>query len=166
MSDRGSCDEQDKRIAALIVKGKAAIDAERARRRQTFDSDINAWQQACSEWRAIREAGRCSTEELKRVSMNLSRKKGFWGKFRRITHLMGWVFHEGRCVYCQADLVYGDYISCGLASTDHLVPKSRRSESFDPDGNWENLVPACSRCNGLKRHQDPSSEEGPTKIPS
>jgi 5-methylcytosine-specific restriction endonuclease McrA len=136
------------------------IEEERKKRNAFFEADRTAWREALRSWEQTLSEGIPPNEiELCRIAKALKKKKGFWGKFKIVEHLMGWLFHKGLCAYCRADLIKPYYIIGGLATTDHLIPKSNRS---DLDKDWLNAVPACSRCNGLKRHSDPASEEGPT----
>lgn len=50
-----------------------------------------------------------------------------------------WHRDFGECQYCQKS------VTIATATIDHVVPKSRGG-----DHTWENLVIACSKCNGKK----------------
>ena len=107
---------------------------------------------------ALREAEQASQpreQDLRRIAEGLIRRNrpGFWSRFSRIEHLVGWLRHRGTCVYCGKDLVAGQYIRYGWATTDHLMPQSKYP---DLDQCSLNTVPACSACNCLKRDMDPS----------
>jgi 5-methylcytosine-specific restriction endonuclease McrA len=146
-----------------IRRAHDLIEEERKRRHASFETDRTAWREALSGWRQTSSGGGLTDEvKLCQIAKDLKKRGGFWGKFKIVEHLMGWLFHEGICVYCRADLIEADYITVGLATTDHLIPRVKRP---DLDKDWLNAVPACSRCNGLKRHSDPTSEEGPTTAP-
>ena len=64
---------------------------------------------------------------------NLSNKKN------RPTKKALWYRDLGKCQYCSKE------VNIGSATLDHVIPKSRGG-----DHTWENLVIACSKCNGKK----------------
>jgi len=94
---------------------------------------------------------------LRRVAEDLQREGRYWKLFGRIEHLMGWLYDEGKCVYCGTELVETGHTISGLASTDHLLPKHNRPEL---DEDPLNAVPACSTCNHVKGQWDPNKSEG------
>jgi 5-methylcytosine-specific restriction endonuclease McrA len=93
-------------------------------------------------------------DKYRRVAVDLRKKGGYWGEFP-IADLMGWMLHQGRCVYCDAHLADGHHVTNRLGGTDHLLPKTKYPELRDDPLN---LVPACGGCNGLKRDWDPNTE--------
>jgi 5-methylcytosine-specific restriction endonuclease McrA len=143
-----------------IRRGCELVEEARKRRHASFEMDRTAWYEALSAWKDWQQNSTRSLQqdelELRRIAKALKKKKGYWATFNIVEHLMGWLLHEGQCVYCKTDLIKADYITVGLATTDHLIPRIKRP---DLHKDWLNAVPACSRCNGLKRHADPTSEE-------
>lgn len=57
---------------------------------------------------------------------------------------------HGKCAYCECKPAVGGY-----AEVEHFLPKSRYPAlAFD----WDNLLPACRRCNDAKLDLDPRAE--------
>jgi HNH endonuclease len=68
--------------------------------------------------------------------------------------LQAFIRDGGCCVYCGKEVLkeFG-LVFCG----DHLLPKSVYPDLAQ---NVDNLVPACSECNLIKHHYDPSEKNG------
>ena len=64
---------------------------------------------------------------LKDIASKRPTKKGLWAR------------DNGTCQYCEKQ------VNISVATIDHVIPKSRGG-----DHTWENLVIACSKCNGKK----------------
>jgi len=102
---------------------------------------------------------------LKDTAEWLSGQTEYWGSFRvnrkdkpePLAHLMGWLKHEGHCVYCGKNLVGDAETLRHAATTDHLLPKGEYPEL---DSDPLNAVPACGVCNSLKRAYDPNKHLG------
>ena len=88
---------------------------------------------------------------LREAAERLRRSGGYWGTFRKVEHLMGWLFEQGKCVYCCTDLI----TNRNQATTDHLLPWSKYQ---DLDKHALNAVPSCTYCNQLKGGWDPNSD--------
>ena len=58
---------------------------------------------------------------------------------RRPTKKMLWLRDSGTCQYCSKK------VTCSKATIDHVIPKSKGGQH-----TWENLVIACTKCNGKK----------------
>jgi HNH endonuclease len=97
-------------------------------------------------------------DELRMVAGDLQQQGQYWRSFKRIEHLMGWLYDKGKCVYCDEDLVEKGHTITGSATTDHLLPKRKYIQLDDEPLN---AVPACSACNHLKGQWDPN-ERGDT----
>jgi hypothetical protein len=101
-------------------------------------------------------------EQLRQTALWLQGKGGYWGTFLCIEPLMGWLNHNGFCVYCNAYLIDGSHMTGGLATTDHLLPKENYpaldfTNGALPFRDYLNAVPACVGCNCLKRSWDPNT---------
>ena len=89
---------------------------------------------------------------LRQVAEELRRQGPYWRTFRPVEHLMGWLYDEGKCVYCDVNLVPA-HTKARSATTDHLLPKGQYPELHtDP----LNAVPACADCNHTKGTWDPN----------
>lgn len=96
-------------------------------------------------------------DKHRRFAENLQKKGGYWGLFPT-ADLIGWLLHEGKCVYCDTPLVDTYHMTNGLGGTDHLLPKIKYPELRDDPLN---LVPACAGCNGIKRNWDANEQFSP-----
>ena len=65
--------------------------------------------------------------KIKDMALKRPTKKSLWNR------------DGGKCQYCEKQ------VSISIATIDHVVPKSRGGGH-----TWENLVIACSKCNGKK----------------
>ena len=136
----------------FIENAKAYIARQREASERCFTKNKDDWKAALKEAEQVSQP---DEEELCRIARGLRKRNEpeFWWKFSNLAHLVGWLRHRGRCVYCDTDLVEGQYIRHGWATTDHLLPKSVYPEL---DKCSLNTVPACSACNSLKGGVDPS----------
>jgi HNH endonuclease len=62
---------------------------------------------------------------------------------------------QGRCVYCEIDLMENRQLAYHFVSYDHLLPK-HKYDKLASDIN--NLVLSCRACNGPKRRWDPNED--------
>jgi len=126
---------------------------------RTFAKDKADWDTTLKE---VDQVPQPDDQNLRSIAEDLKRRNrpGFWWKFRKTEHLVGWLLHRGTCVYCGKDLIGEQYIRHGWATTDHLLPQSQYP---DLDRCPLNTVPACSACNCLKGGLDPS--EAPADEP-
>jgi 5-methylcytosine-specific restriction endonuclease McrA len=91
-------------------------------------------------------------EQAQRIANELKKKRGYWNSFGWA--LTGWILHEGRCVYCDADLSDPRKLPARLSGHgDHLLPKNEYPELVREELN---MVPSCATCNLQKREYDPS----------
>jgi 5-methylcytosine-specific restriction endonuclease McrA len=99
--------------------------------------------------------------KLRAIAKDLQDKKGtYWRMFPNLKErpdLIGWLLHEGQCVYCGTDLVEVYHMTMRLGETDHLLPKDKNKYP-ELEGDVLNLVPACHGCNGLKLNWDPNTD--------
>jgi 5-methylcytosine-specific restriction endonuclease McrA len=94
-----------------------------------------------------------SEDELLRIAVDLVKCASHFRSGWNINFLQSFIRDEGRCVYCGRDVMPELCVPCG----DHLLPKHRYptlAQSVD------NLVPACTLCNRIKSHYDPSEGLG------
>lgn len=64
-------------------------------------------------------------------------------KHRQIKEALVQMFHD-KCAYCESKITHIDY-----GHIEHFRPKSLR-EFYDKAVEWENLLLACGRCNGME----------------
>jgi hypothetical protein len=138
-----------------IERANIYIASQKAAAERCFAKDKEDWDAALRE---VERVSQPDDQELRGIARDLRRRNdpGFWSKFRNargLEHLIGWLRHHGRCVYCGKDLIGEQYIRHGWATTDHLLPQSKYPNL---DRCSLNTVPACSACNCLKRAMDPS----------
>jgi len=141
-------------------KGDMTEDQKEELRRCLFDGDKRDWTEALKRLDASRdeEKLRAEARKLRRDSWRHAGEgagSGYWGRFSKTHHLMGWLLHHGRCVYCDRDLVGEGYIRDGRATSDHLIPWASWAEG---DKDYMNIVPACIDCNAAKGNMDPRLE--------
>ncbi len=97
-------------------------------------------------------------DKLRRIAEDLGKKgQRYWPAFPT-PDLMGWLLHEGQCVYCGTNLIEIRSVTNALGTTDHLLPKGTYPELENAPLN---LVPCCTGCNGIKRNWDPNSVSPP-----
>lgn len=108
-------------------------------------------------------------DDLREIAQRLKLKRSgsyYWRLFTRIEALMGWLHHQGQCVYCGVSLIDASLMIGGLVGTDHLLPKHAYPELDFTDRrlafrDYLNAVPACNGCNCLKRSWDPNTKVQP-----
>jgi hypothetical protein len=137
-----------------LVRARAYIASQMASTESCFTKNKSDWDAALKEVDQISEP---DEQDLCKIAKNLKGRNGsgFWSKFTKVAHLVGWLRFRGRCAYCDKDLIEGQYIRHGWATTDHLLPQSKYP---DLDRESLNTVPACSACNCLKGGMDPSQD--------
>jgi hypothetical protein len=95
-----------------IERAKAYIASQKEEAERCFTKNREDWEIA------LREVGQLlqpDEQQLRKIALRLKRRNnpGFWSKFGNTHHLVGWLRHSGRCVYCGRDLIEEQYIRHG-----------------------------------------------------
>jgi hypothetical protein len=95
-------------------------------------------------------------KELQVIAASLRKGSPYFRAGWNVNALQAFIRDSGCCVYCGKSLL-NTWDSAKTATIDHLLPRCKYPEL---GWNVDNLVPACSECNHIKLHYDPSEGGG------